>query len=703
MRACIASIRIYYFGALIVAFLSAGCASTPDHVVDVEEARPVTAESVEKYRQEKSSEMPSDTISPVLMYGNEKTFNRPVRRNYSGGQGRFSLDFVNISIEEFVSVVFTELLDQGYVLDDAIKGEVTVQTRGQVDSNQLLSIVESVLASKSAVMIPREKYFELVPLAKAKNFSIRPELLGTRRLKPGFRMVVIPVNHVNPDDLKAILESVAPGALHLHGDKERRAVIVTGSEQEITNVVDAVQIFDVDWLASKSIALLPIRNAEAPIVASEINKILSSQNSSHSVVIESFQRFNAILAVASRSAEIDAVRQWVEILDVMVQTADTQLFVYEVQNRKASELADMLNGIFGDGSSTQNSDSSAAPDGAISSTREVVVSNKESEKKSLPRIQSKKAATSALKIVADDTNNAIVILSTRPEYESMLAVIRDLDVLPLQVLIEVAIVEVTLTDELSYGVEWFLRHTDVAQKFDADTTLDLNAGAGIGAVVPGFSFLLSGSGSLVQAVFNTLAAESKLNVISSPSLMALDNHTATIRVGDQQPVQVASSVSSDNDVLTQSIEYKNTGVLLSVTPRVNTGGLVTMELSQEVTDVGGIDDATGQRSFLQRNINSTVAVQDGRTIILGGLITENTVESESGVPGLYKIPVIGGLFGKSSTATVKRELIVLITPKVIFNHESATQLTREYADKMQLLRSSLETVDQPGVETSYGD
>lgn len=233
-----------------------------------------------------------------------------------------------------------------------------------------------------------------------------------------------------------------------------------------------------------------------------------------------------------------------------------------------------------------------------------------------------------------------------------------------------------------------MKKNGIQDIYDAEAGLDLNAGAGIGPIVPGFNFVLNGSETLVQAVFNTLASESKLNVVSTPSLMALDNHTATIRVGDQQPVVVSSAKSTDNEVLTQSIEYKSTGVLLSVTPRVNSGGLVTMELSQEVTDVGSIDIATGQRSFLQRNINSTVAVQDGRTIILGGLITENSSESKSGVPGLYKIPVIGWLFGKTADAAIKRELLVLITPKVIANHQIATKITQEYADKMQLLQSS---------------
>ncbi len=633
----------------------------------------------------KESGMGSD-LDPVLKYGNEKIVNKPKKRKYSSKKGGFSLDFVNIAISEFASVVFTEMLHKNYVLDNSIKGDVTVQTQGQVNSAQLLTIVESVLASKNAVMIAREGHFDLIPLSKAKKYSLKPELYSARNVKPGYRMVIVPVNFVNPEDLKAILESVAPGAGHMKIDKDSRSVVITGTEQEIANVVDAVQIFDVSWLESKSIALLPVKNTKASIIKKEIDKILASQNPTHQIVLETFERFNALLIVARQKKEVDAVRNWLKILDIEVPTADTRLFVYKVQNRKASELADMLNGIFGEGGGTSVGSKANAND-KTASTKEVVVTNKKAAK--IAEVSGKKSDT--LKIVADETNNSIVILAKKSEFQSIKSVIGELDVLPLQVLIEVSIVEVTLSDELSYGVEWFLRHNGINNNLDAESTLDVNAGAGIGAIVPGFSFLLSGSGSLVQAVFNTLAAESKLNVLSSPSLMALDNHTATIRVGNQQPVQVASARSTNNDVLTQSIEFKSTGVLLSVTPRVNSGGLVTMELSQEVTDVGGIDDATGQRSFLQRNINSTVAVQDGRTIVLGGLITENYVESESGIPGAYKWPIIGGLFGKLSKSKVKRELIVLITPKVIFNHENASNITQEYAEKMQLLKSSLKT------------
>ncbi len=671
---------------LFILVIVTGCSSlsVPDYKIAVSSSGTPEINSNSDQGDGFSEKSDSALVEPVVKYGNGKLINKPVKRKYSNKKGAFSLDFINLSIEDFVSIVFTEMLGKNYFLDGAIKGNVTVQTSGQINTSQLLSIVESVLASKNAVMVSRRDHFELVPFAKAKNFSFKPELFSARNIKPGYRMVIVPVHYVNPADLKAILESVAPGAGHLKIDKERKAIVVTGSEQEISNVVDAVQIFDVSWLESKSIALLPVKNAEASVIKKEINKILTSQNKTHEIVLDTFDRFNALLVVAAHKSEIKAVTNWLEILDVQVPTAETQLFVYKVQNRKAGELAEMLNGIFNEGAEGLG-DAGAGKEGKIVSTKEVVVTNK----KVVKTAAISKSKDTPLKIVADESNNAIIILAKESEYKNIRNVIKNLDILPLQVLIEVSIVEVTLSDELSYGLEWFLRHNGINDKFDSETTLDLTAGEGIGAIAPGFSFLLGGSGSLVRAVFNTLASESKLNVISSPSLMALDNHTATIRVGDQQPVQVASAKSTNNDVLTQSIEYKSTGVLLSVTPRVNSGGLVTMELSQEVTDIGGIDDATGQRSFLQRNINSTVAVQDGSTIILGGLITENTVNSDSGIPGMRDLPFVGGLFGKTASQKTKRELIVLITPKVIYNHDSATQVTLEYAKKMELLKATV--------------
>jgi len=662
--------------------------------VSLEKARPRTVLVGEDGREIAGNDTADSGVQEYLSYGRERGLGWPRKLEYSEEQGEYSLDFVGVGINEFVAIVFNDLLGTNYVLDKAVKGDVTVQTRGKINRQQLLSIVESVLAIHGAAMIERDGRYEILPLTKARNYSLTPEIFSSRNLKPGYRMVIIPVSHINPEDLKPVLDIVAANAGHLKIDKARRAIVVTGDRQIINSVANIVRVFDVDWLGKKSLGILPVVHVTAREMKTELMKILKSQKGEKGVAIDTLDRFNALLVVTEKKKELDAVRKWLKLLDKPVPKSGAQLFVYKVQNRKANELADMLNNIFADQAAGQSISGPAQAE-KVASDKKVVLTNKTGASPAPGNAgnSSYSLGGADVRIVADDANNSILILCSRAQYDNILPVVKKLDALPLQVLIEVSIVEVTLTDELSYGLEWYLKHNGIQNSYDSETLLDLNASAGIGPVAPGFSFLLSGSGALVKAVFNTLASESKLNVISTPSLMALDNHTATIRVGDQQPVQVSSSKSTNNDVLTQSIEYKNTGVLLSVTPRVNSGGLVTMELSQEVTDIGGIDKATGQRSFLQRNINSTVAVQDGQTIILGGLITENSANAESGIPGAYKWPVVGGLFGKKTRSKIKRELIVLITPRVIYNHQYALEATREYAEKMDLLKSSL-IVDQ---------
>ena len=298
--------QLYKIVILALLVIVTGCSSFegPDYKVTVNSSGKREITGYTGKDDEAVNQTDASLIDPVVKYGKGASINQPLKRKYSSEKGSFSLDFVNIAVEEFVSIVFTEMLGKNYSLDSAIKGNVTVQTRGQINSSQLLSIVESVLASKSAVMVSRENHFELIPLSKAKNFSFKPELYSARSLKPGFRMVVVPVRYLNPEDLKPILASVAPGAAHLKLDKERRAVVITGTEQEISNVVDAVHIFDVSWLKSKSIALFPVENTQASVIKKEIDKILTSQNKTHEIVLDTFDRFNALLVVAGHKEEI---------------------------------------------------------------------------------------------------------------------------------------------------------------------------------------------------------------------------------------------------------------------------------------------------------------------------------------------------------------------------------------------------------------
>ena len=247
---------------------------------------------------------------------------------------------------------------------------------------------------------------------------------------------------------------------------------------------------------------------------------------------------------------------------------------------------------------------------------------------------------------------------------------------------------VSLTDQLRYGLEWSFNN-NIGDDYEGLGVL-ANAADGPAPIVPGFSYAITNSVGDIKAVLNTLSEESLLNVISSPSVMVLDNHTAYIHVGDQVPT-FDQQTETDGGRITQSVTYRDTGVKLNVTPSVNAGGLVTMDIEQSVTDVGPIDAATGQRAFNERNIMSRVAVRSNESVVLGGLIRENASNTESGVPFLHQLPVVGPLFGSTAKEDRRTELLVIITPRALYNESEL----RQVSDEMRSQIRHMELIETP--------
>jgi len=297
-----------------------------------------------------------------------------------------------------------------------------------------------------------------------------------------------------------------------------------------------------------------------------------------------------------------------------------------------------------------------------------------------------------MKIVADPSNNALIIMARAQDYRDIESVIKQLDITPLQVLIEATIIEVTLTDALKYGLQWFFSHqvndnTWGSGALGAIGTDAIKAGAAYG----GFTYLLLNAGRDFQLQMDALASAGKLNILSSPSLMVLNNQQATIKVGDQVPILSAQALPTSGTtglVGTQSIQYKDTGVLLEVRPRVNAGGLVSMELSQAVDNVNKTASSESNiqsPTITQRKIQSQVAVKSGETIALGGLIIEETGSSQSGLPILSQLPWLGPLFGSTTKTSTRKELVILMTPRVVENSTSSQQITNEYRRRLSSL------------------
>lgn len=281
-----------------------------------------------------------------------------------------------------------------------------------------------------------------------------------------------------------------------------------------------------------------------------------------------------------------------------------------------------------------------------------------------------------VRVVSDEFNNALLIHAPRRDYEKIRDALRRLDVPPTQILIEASILEVTLTDRFRFGLQWALENGLGSNGRSGTAIFNPNASGGIGPQQPGFSYTITSRAGEVRAALNALAQEDMVNVISSPSIMVLDNHNAQIQVGTQQPIQ-SSTIVTDGGNTQNSIEFKDTGVMLDVLPSVNAGGLVTMDVSQEVTDVGPVDSATNQRSFLQRQILSRVSVRSGETVVLGGLIRDNASSGNVGVPWLKDIPVFGSLFRTDTRNSDRTELVVLITPRALQNDDQLRAVSDE--------------------------
>jgi general secretion pathway protein D len=551
--------------------------------------------------------------------------------------------------------------------------------------------------------------FKVVPIDQALTAGAMP---GVRPLPnagmPGFGVQVVPLRFISATELGPLLEPFTPPGGTIGVDQNRNLLLLAGSADQLASLRDLVSIFDVDWMRGMSFGLFPLDNASAPELAAELDQVFGGTEAgplAGVVRVVPIERLNAVLVVSSQPSYLEEAETWVARLDRTSDAEEPQIYVYPVQNARASNLAEVLSGIFGAEAATVSGASLLAPgreavemqsEFELGSTGEQT-SSEEAEAAVGAELPSRVPSTAsslsppstafgldeeeggqpATRIIADDSTNSLVISALPADYRKIRDAVERLDTLPLQVMIEATIAEVTLSDQLRYGVEWFFRAGD----FEATFSQQPNVNTPVQGVFPGFSALFSNAD--VRVVLSALEQVSDVNVISTPQLLVLDNQTARLQVGDQVPitVQSATPITGDVDTIVNSIELRDTGVILTVTPRVNAGGLVILEIQQEVSNVVRAETVTQSElttpTISQRLVSSTVAVQHGQTVALGGLITDNTDRSRSGVPILSSIPIIGALFSTRNRSNARTELLVLLTPRVIDSPERAQAVTDE--------------------------
>ena len=625
---------------------------------------------------------------------------RPARAAATSAEGDITLNFQGTDLNEFVKVILSDLLQRSFVIDPEVRGSVTMATAQPLRRADLFPLLEEILAINKAAIIEADGIYRILPRTRAARGNLSP-LTADVELDGGYSVRVIPLQYIAAQEMGKILEPFVAEGGELRIDKPRNMVIIGGTTGELARLQDTIDIFDVDWLRGMSVGLYPLDHVGPATLKRELDEILGSTAGGGPdellgglVRTVALERLNSILLISATPAALGRTETWLYRLDRPGERAGQNLYVYEVQNAKAVEIAKILSEVFSGKGQTEAAPPSLAP--GTTPVEITAVTETAIEADAPPPLEAVAPgaggrelaipAAGSVEIIADDTRNALVILATAQDYRMIAAAIRKLDVVPLQVLIEASILEVTLAGDLDYGIEWFFSN-QIGRNRGGRGALDLG-GAGVSALAPGFAYTIVNSAANVKVALNALESESEVNVLSAPSLMVLDNQTARINVGDEIPVpsrQSTSNITPDAPTVNE-IRFRNTGITLEVTPRVNNSGLVTMEIRQEVSNAIRTTSSTINAPTIQkRQIKSTVAINSGQTIVLGGLIRNSETENASGVPVLQQIPALGKLFGNTSAKNRRTELVVLLTPRVVRNQDDAQKITDEFRKKLYSL------------------
>ena len=595
--------------------------------------------------------------------------------------GEIVLNFEGESLQSVVHTILGEVLQETFVIGPGVSGQVTFSTSKPVSRDQLMPILELLLRWNGAVMVFTEGRYHILPVAEAVRGNLVP-ILSDNNLAMGYEVWVMPLKYIGVAEMAAILEPYVREGAMVRIDPLRNMIFLAGTQEELRNYQQTIDIFDVDWLAGMSVGIYPLETVDVESITSELTDIFATDGESPLAGMFRFvplERLASIMVITPQEAYLEKARKWIETLDRGAAGSGVQLYVYRVKNLEAQILANYLTQLFG-GTTTAarqqntrgtlspglqeaqfssisdfNSNRSAANDRGMQDNRGGgVVSTEEGD----------------IRITSIIETNSLLIQATQNQYSSIQAAIERIDQEPLQVLIESQILDVELNEDLEFGVNWYLTNNPDAIGGDE------NIGDGFDTLTMGgatnfFANIVGPLGNgFIKATINALDSVTDVRSLGAPSLLVRNNATATITVGTQVPVQSSSISTGGIGNVVSSAQYVSTGVTLTVTPRINPGGLVYMDVTQEVSRPGARDpdiSASGNPPINNKSVTSQVAVQSGQTIFLGGLIAEQSSKGRTGVPYLNRIPIFGNLFGSTKTNTTRSETIVMITPTVIEN------------------------------------
>ncbi|MEM9148340.1 MAG: type II secretion system secretin GspD, partial [Pseudomonadota bacterium] len=602
----------------------------------------------------------------------------------SASGGRVTLNLVQVSIADAAEAVLAGLFGEAFLIDPRVEGRIDIRSSRPIGRRTALEIFELSLKQNGAALVRRGEVFAIVPIGTELGVGINTQ----PAIQPGFTIRAIPLRHIGAREMATILQPIAGDGI-VGVDDQRNILVLAGSSVDQTAWQSTISNFDVDWLSNRPVGVFPIRGRSARSIMRGLELLVDTDEGSEPLAyFEVLPENNSILAVARTPEALSSVATWVRRLTREGQN-DAQIYSYSMRYARASDIAEVLGQILGiDVQVAGNSDDARAdatpqilsPLGLPLATAAQPLAAAADAEAALgldPSLQPEQLGTAnATRIVASEPTNTLLIHATPSEYNRVLGVLDRLDVPQRQVLVEATIIEVSLNDSLRFGVQYFF------EREGSDFVLTANTeGTSILPAVPGFTAIIN---TPANVIVDALDDVTEVNVISSPNLMVLNNQPARLSVGATVPVAIrqAQEGLEDTDVFASEIEFRETGVIFEVTPRINSSGSVVLDISQTVSSVLEPDAETLTPTISQRLIQSSVAIDSGETVALGGLFSVDRSRGRSGIPFLVDIPVAGALFGRRNTSSVRTELLVMITPRIVNNAMDARRVTRNLRERV---------------------
>jgi general secretion pathway protein D len=639
------------------------------------------------------SNIPADNITPEKI---REMFTKTKKEKYIKKENYIILNFDNAGLKDVINTV-SSITNENFILSPGVDARITIHSTKKIPVSEVMNVFESVLEANGIALVRSGEFFKVILGTAAKQKPTELRRGSDENMIPSVDRPVtqiVPVQYVPVAEISTILTPLMSQFGSIIPNPRNNLLIINDLSSSIVRLLQILKEIDVNAFHNTRMFLFKPKYSDVLTLSGELTEILNALNlSSEGIAMVPIERINSLVIFSSSSTLLKTVEGWIRKLDEEVESGQN-IFVYSVQNVKASEIAEILRTLY---------DTSEGPKPKVSTRKTTAAKRKTPARRTSTARQQQSSGSSRVEIIVFEPTNSLVILAPPGIYREIVSTIKRIDIYPRSVLIEAIIAEVDITNDDELGIQWSILHnveiegrslTGLAQNLSSSTSAVFSTlpPTLTRAATGGLSYFLFRP-EKVSALLRAIASRTKVNILQSPRLLVRDQEEASIEVGSDIPTATSTTSTTTTDALTQSIEYKTVGKKLKIKPSINDERTVVLDVEQEVSDVLERNRVVGGFSypeFSSRRTKTSVVVPDKQGIVIGGIIEEKRTKHYEGIPIISSVPILGKLFRYDTDNVTKTELIIIIVPHVLSSKSKSEELTEEFIGKFKKLKSYLD-------------